>query len=45
VMATVASVHIWGGIDMMNSEIIVTALFVVVFGLIIGWLILLKLED
>jgi len=30
---------------MMNSEIIVTALFVVVFGLIIGWLILLKLED
>jgi hypothetical protein len=30
---------------MANSEIIVTALFVVVFGLIIGWLILLKLED
>ena len=30
---------------MANSEIIATALFVVALGLIVGWLILLKLED
>jgi len=45
VMDTVASVHIWEGIDMANSEIIATALWLIALGLIVGWLILLKMED
>ncbi len=30
---------------MMNSEIIATALWLIALGLIVGWLILLKMED